>query len=87
MGVDVATAVRRGKLTTAQGAVLWWPKPTPPAWGSVIVSADAAAAVRRDGLDDGAGRRAVVAEADATRVGQRHRLCGRGRCRPPRRRG
>ena len=58
--------------TTAQGAVLWWPKPTSPAWGSAIVCADVAAAVCRNGVDDGARRRAVVAEADATRVGQRH---------------
>ena len=38
-------------------------------WGSIIIGEDAAAAVRRDDLDNGTGRHAVVAEADATRSG------------------
>jgi hypothetical protein len=58
--------------TTVQGAVLWWPKPTQPAWGSAIFGSDVAAAVRRNGVDDGARRRVVVAKANASSVRQRH---------------
>ena len=53
--------------------MLWWMKPTPATWGSVIVNADAAAAVRHDDLDDNAGHRVVVDEADTPRVGQYNR--------------
>ena len=60
--------------TTSQGADLWWPKPTPPAWGSVIVGADVAAAVRRDGVGDAGVRperipRREVAGATAFNAG------------------
>ena len=58
--------------TTVQGAVLWWSKPTPTEWGSAIVGVDVAAAIRRDGVDNVARRRVVVAQADASRVVQRH---------------
>ena len=96
VGADASAAVHRDGVrdgtraccplpfAAAPSPVLWWSKPTPPVWGSAIVGADAAAAVCRDGLDDGARRRFVSAEADATRVGQRHCRCGRGCCRSPR---
>ena len=83
-----------GCRSQAQGAMLRWPKLTPPARASVIVGAGVAAAVRRDGVGTG-GRRRVgwpkpgarprvqLAEADAVREGQRHRGRGRSRCRSP----
>jgi hypothetical protein len=52
-----AWALARGAMldgrSPAQGPVFSWPKPTPSARASVIVGADAAAAVRRDGVGDG----------------------------------
>ena len=41
----------------------------PPAWGSAIIGADVAAAIQGDGVDDNARRRAVVVEANASRLG------------------
>ena len=71
-------------MAMVQGAVLCWPKPTPPVRAIIIVDTDVAAAFRRDGVGNGARHRVVLAEANATRESQCHCGCGLGRCRPPR---
>ena len=57
-------------MVMVRGAVLSWPKPTPPVRVSVIVGAHVGAAFRRAGVGNGGKRRGVLADNG--------RWCGRG---------